>query len=190
MSKMNLKSTGFVVIIILLLSGVTLGQTVYKIDGSSKMSILGTSTIHDWESAVTNLSGNASITVEGMNIKSIDNFSFSLPVDGIESGNSIMDGKTYKALLQKTHPKIQYKLTSVSGVSGRQLNSKGTLTVAGVSKQMDIPVEYTVNGNTINCKGSVNFKMTDFKIDPPTALLGTLLTGDDITVKFDIVFKK
>ena len=31
--------------------------------------------------------------------------------------------------------------------------------------------------------------MTDFKIEPPTALLGAITTGDDIKIKFNANFK-
>jgi hypothetical protein len=38
-------------------------------------------------------------------------------------------------------------------------------------------------------KGNVPLKMTDFKIKPPTAMLGAMKTGDAVTVKFDVSFK-
>jgi len=32
--------------------------------------------------------------------------------------------------------------------------------------------------------------MTEYKMSPPTAMFGTLKTGDDVVVKFDITYKK
>ena len=32
--------------------------------------------------------------------------------------------------------------------------------------------------------------MTDYKIDPPKALLGTIKTGDDVLIKFNTILKK
>jgi hypothetical protein len=32
--------------------------------------------------------------------------------------------------------------------------------------------------------------MTDFKIDPPTALMGTMKTGDEITISFNVKLAK
>jgi hypothetical protein len=37
--------------------------------------------------------------------------------------------------------------------------------------------------------GSKKLKMTDYKIKPPTALMGTLTTGDDIEIVFTITLK-
>jgi hypothetical protein len=32
--------------------------------------------------------------------------------------------------------------------------------------------------------------MSDFGIDPPTAVMGTIKTGDDVVVKFDFEFNR
>jgi len=32
--------------------------------------------------------------------------------------------------------------------------------------------------------------MTEFGIEPPTAIFGTLKTGDEISIDFNVVFKK
>ena len=47
----------------------------------------------------------------------------------------------------------------------------------------------TILDNKITLIGEKKFKMTDFKIDPPKALFGTITTGDDITIKFSTTFK-
>ena len=36
--------------------------------------------------------------------------------------------------------------------------------------------------------GSVTFNMTNFNIDPPTAVMGTIKTGDEITIKFQVIY--
>ena len=32
--------------------------------------------------------------------------------------------------------------------------------------------------------------MTEFKVDPPTAMFGTITTGDEVNVKFQAVYTK
>ena len=34
--------------------------------------------------------------------------------------------------------------------------------------------------------GEKSIKMTSYGVEPPTALLGTIKTGDDLTIKFNI----
>ena len=38
-------------------------------------------------------------------------------------------------------------------------------------------------------EGKKALKMTDYNIEPPKALLGTITTGDDIEVHFNTVWK-
>lgn len=183
--KSNFTST---VLIFLLSTVVAISQSSFEIASNSSMSILGTSNLHDWESDVSKLKGEASIIVRNHQIEKIENFSFSIPVESIESGNSIMNGKTYAALKYKEHPNIQYQLTKFETVNGKVITAKGLLTVAGVTKQMDFPVNCVVNTKDINVQGAITFKMTDFNVSPPTALLGTLKTGDEVTISFNINF--
>ena len=157
---------------------------------TSKMSILGTSNLHDWESDVCDLSGEATIYLDAERIENIENLSFSVPVKSIESGNYIMNSKTYAALKYKEYSQIKYQLKAIEIVDGEIVNSNGFLTIAGITKEIDFPVEFSVTDNKVNVKGSIKFKMTNFNVDPPTALLGTLTTGDDVIISFSINFIK
>ena len=76
----------------------------------------------------------------------------------------------------------------VTSNDGSKLSTNGNLTLAGVTRQiqMDVNVEETSEG--IRYTGSVPLKMSDFEIRPPTAMFGALRTGDEVTVGFDVVF--
>ncbi|MGI8893418.1 MAG: hypothetical protein ACR2GN_08150, partial [Bacteroidia bacterium] len=45
------------------------------------------------------------------------------------------------------------------------------------------------NGQII-FEGTLPVKMTNHKIDPPTAMLGVVKSGDDTTVSFNVAFAK
>ena len=52
-------------------------------------------------------------------------------------------------------------------------------------------VDYTVNSDgNILFKGSLPVKMTAYEITPPKAMMGTIKTGDDIVISFEVTFKK
>jgi polyisoprenoid-binding protein YceI len=51
----------------------------------------------------------------------------------------------------------------------------------------DIEVEQS--GNAFTVKGTTDFRLTDFQIDPPTALMGTIKTGDEVTIEFKATFQ-
>jgi polyisoprenoid-binding protein YceI len=43
---------------------------------------------------------------------------------------------------------------------------------------------------SITFNGSKKIKMTDFGISPPTALMGTMTTGDEVEVIFQVTLKQ
>lgn len=162
----------------------------YTVSSESSMVIKGTSNLHDWETSVTQINGSATFNnEEGLEIEKAQ---LTIPVNMIKSEKGKkMDNLTYDALDADAYPKIEFKLVSaeVTEVAGKQeAMVNGVITVKGQSK----PVKFTaVSSDSAGMiwKGSVDMKMTDFGVDPPTALLGTLKTRDEITVEFNIKFK-
>ena len=64
-------------------------------------------------------------------------------------------------------------------------DSKGELSVAGVTNKIQMPVSMTrVDKNKLKFTGSTAVKMTSFGIQPPT-LVGILSTGDDVKISFE-----
>jgi polyisoprenoid-binding protein YceI len=171
-------------ILIALAFSLNLTAQDYKVRPSeSSMSIKGTSTLHDWESVVETFSAVARVKEDV-----IENASFKAEVKSIKSGTSAMDANTYKAMNEPEHPSISFKATGPIRQSGSALRIKGELTIAGVTK----PIEFTATGErwseeSLTVKGSYKLKMSDYGIDPPKAMLGTIRTGDEVTIDFEFV---
>lgn len=150
------------------------------------MTIAGTSTLHDWVSEATTVKATAKMTVNSATDISIDELEVRVPVEDIVSPKGrIMDNKTYKALKSDDHPEIIYRLTSMKQ-NGNQITASGKLTIAGHTNTVSMTVTAKASGNAVTFSGEKDLKMTDFKMDPPTALMGTIKTGDDITVAFSV----
>lgn len=176
---------------LLITSGLLVAQASFQLK-DSKISIQGTSNIHDWESAVTQVKAEGTLTVEDNLLKALPALKVTMAVEGIESSKgSVMDKKTYKALLYEEHPNIIFELKKLTGLKPtadqQNLTASGNLTIAGTTKLVDMKViaEKTAAGD-FRFTGSKALKMTDFNMEPPTALFGSLKTGDDVTVTFDI----
>lgn len=161
----------------------------YQLDkAASKLLIAGTSTIHDWEMEAREPKGGATIELNGTAVKSIVNADFKCPVAGLTSENSIMDKKTHKALNKSDFPEITFTLKEFDAASNR---ATGDLSIAGTTKTVSLNVDLEiVSDSQILVKGEAPVKMSDFGIDPPTAMMGTLKTGDLVNVKYNLVFKK
>ena len=182
------------VFFMLLTTGTMLGQN-FRMDNSSEIIVEGTSNIHDWELKAASKQGGATITTEDGELTGISKLQVTVPAESLESGKGGMDKNTYKALNTKQHKNIEFKLDEVkkieaNGSNSYKVNGLATLKISGVSKQ--VPVEFTakLNGDKLEINGEESLKMTAYKVDPPTAMFGTITTGDDITIKFNSTFSK
>jgi polyisoprenoid-binding protein YceI len=176
-------------------------STNYILDKNSKMVIKGTSTIHDWEADVEQMNVNMKLAPARLQqdtmANPVESFSITVPVESIESGKGRMNGKIYDALKKNDHPQIEFTLKSAELMGANAspgsftLNSTGMLTVAGNSKQVTFPVTATrVNVNSFRFKGSYSLNMKDYDVDPPSAMLGTIRSGEEVTIEFDIAVRK
>lgn len=166
-------------------------QTNYSIADESNIMVFGTSSLHDWEMEVTEFSGVADFTIDNNSLKSIEKLETTIPVKSLKSGKSGMDNNAYEALKASKFPNIKYKLDRITNKQSSQFTAIGELTIAGVTKTMEIPVNYSVlSASKIKVKGNVSFKMSEFNIDPPTAVWGTIKTGDEVKLEFETSFVK
>ncbi|HAE13030.1 MAG TPA: hypothetical protein DCG24_02300 [Bacteroidetes bacterium] len=175
--------------------GVVLSQTNYTLSsGSSKMKITGGANVHEWDETVNKLSGDARITI-GSDVFDIISLNFKADVKSIESSKgSIMDDKTYEALKASKYPYITFELDKVLKASpvsnGYWLNTQGYLTIAGSRKlvKLDVKAIYT-DASSIAFEGTKTFNMSEFGIDPPTAMMGSMKVKDEVKIQFKVYYK-
>lgn len=189
----------FLLLSVTLLCVITLNaQSNYKIVSAKNM-IKGTSTMHDWQCIVEKQSGAATINTKGT--LAINSMKIDMDVKSIRSVekngsyyNESMDKNAYKALKADAYPNITYTLVSTSNVktSGNNstLTATGDLTIAGKTNRVSFPIKAVVSGNKVTFTGATKFKMSAFGIKPPTALMGTIKTGDEITIVINTTFTK
>lgn len=151
--------------------------------------IRGTSTLHAWHCDVTRWEGVATLTDPG-DPASLAEAQVLIPVEGIACGNGTMDAKLRKALKAEDHPVIQFVLTRVDTVQageGEQiLVLTGDLSIAGVTREETLNVRIKPMEGGWKVSGEKSLSMKAFGINPPTAMLGTLRTGDEVTVMFEL----
>ena len=65
------------------------------------------------------------------------------------------------------------------------------LTIAGKTKEVNIASKLDFkNNSSFMVTGEVPLKMSDFNIDPPTAMMGAMKTGDEVVIKYNFEFDK
>ncbi len=182
-----------------LVTGFAYSQVTYKIQETKDidMKLLGTSTLHNWSMDAKTAEGEAQFEFEGHENKltGIKSLTFSVEVEDLKSDKKGLDKNAYKALKTDQYKDVHYKLQSATispdGENKYLVKANGKLTIAGVTKEVTMDVYCVINKNaTISCTGSDKLNMTDYNVKPPTFMLGAMKTGDEITFKFTLVFKK
>jgi hypothetical protein len=181
---------------ILLLAGAIVSlraQTVRFQVASGTVTILGTSNIHDWKCSTSAL--NPLITVPtsaGADLgKSVTSISLSISVKSLDCGNGQMNTNLAKALHADEHPTIAFRLVSYDGrvaaTGGYQSTMTGSLTINGIARPVTLTGTARPDGKgALRAEGTTSFSTTDFGIEPVKALLGTIKTGDRVTIQATI----
>ncbi len=165
-----------------------------KLDNTaSELTVYGTSNIHDWDIKAETMSGTALFTSENNEITNVEKLQLTIVAESLKSGKGGMDKNTYKALNTSKHKNITYQMTSCIAVSKTaagtyEIKTRGNLTISGVTKQVPLTFKASVNGKKITLTGEAGIKMTSFNVDPPTAMMGTIKTGDALTIKYKVTY--
>jgi polyisoprenoid-binding protein YceI len=169
----------------------------------SKVMLEGGSNLHGWACRSTNFTAtieldNAFQTEPLTNVaKPITRVGVAIPVKSLDCGHNKMNDNMYKALKAAEYPEIKYVLSTYTMTPGLvtadsfTAQTTGELTVAGKSVKVEIPITGTrLDGGAARGEGKVQLLMTDFGIKPPTALLGTLRTKNEIEISFKVLLDK
>lgn len=189
--KIGVTVLGLVLILFVGLSQVQ-AQEYNLVNKESSLKVYGTSSLHDWHIDAENQSGK--IKFSSTEACTIDQLTLDIVTESLKSGKSGMDKNTYKALNSSKYKSITFKLTKVNTVTDKgsgvyEVKAQGDLSIAGTTKNVPMNFKVTISGSKITLDGEKTFKMTDFKVDPPTAMFGTITTGDEVTVKYSTVLK-
>lgn len=161
----------------------------------STLKVAGTSNIHDWEINAEDFQGNIDVEMKDGQLVKINALNFAVVAESLKSGKGGMDKNTYKALKTDKNKRITYQMNKVNNIdcittNECKVSTSGFLTIAGTKKPVDIVFNAKVAGDRITLSGDQNIKMTNFNVEPPTAMFGTITTGDDIKITFQTTFSK
>ncbi|CAL66401.1 YceI family protein [Christiangramia forsetii] len=188
------KTLGMFIAVLLLSFGVNAQS--YKLNNeASSLLIDGTSNIHDWTIEAKNTSGNLTAEFDEGKLDEIDKLEFTVIVESLVSGKSGMDKNTYKALNTDKYKEITYKLKKVESIEevstkAYKVTTIGSLEIAGTKKDIKLNFNLKSESNHIILTGDYQFNMTEYGIEAPTAMFGTIKTGEKVTVKFETQFNK
>lgn len=180
---------------VFLLGFVMNAQTYHLSSNDSCLQILGTSNIHDWIIEVKETEGILNVLFDDDILTQIENMEISVVSESLKSGKKDMDKNTYKALQTNAYKYISFHQTKMNSVermstNNYKVNTTGSLIVAGIKNEINLIFNLKVESDKLILDGEHKLNMTDYKINPPTALFGTIKTRKNVVVKFESHFRE
>ncbi len=174
----------------------SLSDQNYIASNNVKITVLGTSNIHDWD--LVSEKGTCTMSVQqdvAGTITGMSDLSFTMPVNTLKSkhGNQ-MDNNAYKAMEASKYPNISFKSGSVTlkpaGVNNYTVTAPGKLTISSGSRDVTLNGSCKVNADkSVTITGSYKLKTTDYNVKPISIMLGAIKTGADVTIQYNLTAK-
>jgi polyisoprenoid-binding protein YceI len=108
-------------------------------------------------------------------------------------GNGQMDKNMYSTLKADENPVIKYTMTGYDILDGSAspaafvAKTTGSLTISGKEKAIDMKINAErLSDGKATAQAEQAILMTDFGIEPPSFMFGTLKVGNEIKVKFNL----
>ena len=160
---------------------------IFAFAAGSRLWIEGQSSVHPWtcEAAVP----QAHLEVDATAPEMVRALHLKVEIAGIECGNGTMNDKLREALHADKFPAIEYRLTQAERLpeAGTRIEATGDLSINGRTRRAAFQVDVKPQPDgTAQANGSIVMLMSDFGVEPPTAMLGLLRTADEITVRFTV----
>ena len=161
----------------------------------SRLWLEGDSNLHAWKCDANQIEPELRIDRPSPEAPptSVDRAVLHVAVAKIECGNGKMNDNLRKALKANEYPAITFVVTDAeffdAGSPGAlEVLAKGNLYVAGNGRDLEFQVSGTDTGDgALRIQGQVTIKMTDFGVQPPSAMMGLLKTKNEVTIKFELV---
>ncbi|MBL8998406.1 MAG: YceI family protein [Gemmatimonadales bacterium] len=174
-----------------------LGQPL-SIGAESTLQFDGKSTVRDWSCKATAIEGV--IDASGTDVvagvlagqKAVKGATLTFPAAKLDCDNGTMNKHMLNALNASKHAAItfaltDYDLTAAAPVTG---TLRGVLTINGIAKPVTIPSTFeAAPSGALRVTGTYVLNMTDWDVEPPKLMLGTLKVRDSVTVAFNLLLQ-
>jgi polyisoprenoid-binding protein YceI len=171
-------------------------QPKYIAKKSISLTLSGTSTLHDWDMKSAQGTFEANFVLNGSGvITAVNGLSFSTKAENLKSGHDAMDKNAYVALKSDKWPVLSYTSNAATitklDATTYSVKTTGKLTIAGTTLDEEVDATCKVNSDrSITIMGSKKISMKDFGMSAPTFMMGTVQTGNDVVLKFDLKIVK
>lgn len=156
----------------------------------------GTSTVRDWSCKAPNIqaaidaeAGAAAAVLEGR--KAVRTVDLTFPVAALDCENRTMNNHMRNALNATQHQNIRFTLSdyTLAKATATTGTLNGTLMINGQTRPIAVPVQFANAAGALRVTGRYPLPMTQWGVQPPRLMMGTLKVGDTVTVNFDLLLQ-
>lgn len=166
------------------------GMPLLSFQPQSRVWVEGTSTVRAYRCESTSVTGSAQATSAQLaDLATVPRAEVSIPVASLDCRNGTMNGHMRKALKAEQNPTIRLRTGSVQVSPSGAAKISGDLTIAGQTRPVSIDGTATSEDGKVRVRGSKRLVMTDFGVQPPTLMMGTMKVAAPVTIGFDVVLK-
>lgn len=153
----------------------------------SRVWVAGTSTVRSWRCESTQVSGSAQAA--GTEPSQIGQASgeITIPLSTLDCRNGTMNGHLRNALKADQNPAIRFRATSVAVSPEGAVRMTGPLTIAGQTREVTVTGTAAGQNGHLRVTGTKQLTMTDFGVQPPRLMAGTMRVHAPVTIGFDVV---
>ena len=166
---------------------------------SARVTIDGTSNVHPYTASskavrltrvqLAGVSGD--LLQQALQPGALQAFDIAVAASSLASPKGDIDKNMHKALKAQEHADITFQLRTLETGTGEgvgfPLRAAGTLTIAGVKREVTLDLKAQSTGATLTLTGGIDLLMTDYGVTPPKAMLGMLKTDPKVRVSFELV---
>ncbi len=156
----------------------------------SKVWVEGTSTVRAYRCESTSVTGTAQASSAQLaDLATVPRAEVTIPVATLDCRNGTMNGHMRKALKAEQNPTIRLRASGVQVSPSGAAKISGDLTIAGQTRPVSIDGSAMSEDGKVRVRGSKRLVMTDFGVQPPTLMMGTMKVAAPVTIGFDVTLK-
>ena len=155
----------------------------------SRVWVSGTSTVRSYRCESTEVSGSADAGSTELAQLGQARGEITIPVSTLDCRNGTMNGHMRTALKAQQSPNIRFRASSVRATPAGAMTMTGQLTIGGQTRDVTVNGTAAREGGNLRVRGTHNLTMTDYGIQPPRLMAGTMRVHAPVTIGFDVVLR-
>lgn len=194
-TNMKRRSVFLSALMILLVPVMVMAQTRMG-SGNVKVTIEGTSNIHDWIMTSDKGSAQATFTTDASgNPTAISNLNFTVAVKSLKSEKgSTMDNNAYKAMGAEANPNIRFSSATATvkpnGGNSFTITAPGKLSISTGSRDVTLVATGKLNADrSMKIDGSYKLVTTDYNVKAISIMLGAIKTSANVNIVYSLTMK-